>query len=245
MSGVIQDIERGQLRKGLPSFDPGDRVRVHFQVVEGSRRRTQVFEGIVIKRQGSGARETFTVRKQSFGVGVERTFPLHSPKIEKLEIAARGDVRRAKLYYLRGRIGKAARVAERRWGIDEELISAPVTAAEPEATDAEGVSQAREDAEVQAEAPETAESDEAAGPEAAEAEAAEPEAEAKTEEPAETEATEATDESVAEAEATSETAAEADAEAPEAGETEDNAAAEKADDEEPEEKSGDSGEDSA
>jgi large subunit ribosomal protein L19 len=146
MSSVIDDIERSQLRKGLPSFDPGDRVRVHFQVVEGSRRRTQVFEGIVLRRQGSGARETFTVRKQSFGVGVERTFPLHSPKIEKLEIAARGDVRRAKLYYLRGRIGKAARVAERRWGIDEELISAPA-AAEPEATDADGVSQAAEDAE--------------------------------------------------------------------------------------------------
>ena len=122
---VIESIERRQLKKGLPAFDPGDRVRVHFQVIEGTRRRTQVFEGIVIKRQGSGARETFTVRKQSFGVGVERTFPLHSPKIEKLEIAARGDVRRAKLYYLRGRVGKAARVAERRWGIDEELISAP------------------------------------------------------------------------------------------------------------------------
>ena len=160
MSSVIDDIERSQLRKGLPSFDPGDRVRVHFQVVEGSRRRTQVFEGIVLRRQGSGARETFTVRKQSFGVGVERTFPLHSPKIEKLEIAARGDVRRAKLYYLRGRIGKAARVAERRWGIDEELISAPAAAEEPEATDAEGVSQAQEDAEAQA--------DEAAGPVAAE-----------------------------------------------------------------------------
>ncbi len=157
MSSVIDDIERSQLRKGLPSFDPGDRVRVHFQVVEGSRRRTQVFEGIVLRRQGSGARETFTVRKQSFGVGVERTFPLHSPKIEKLEIAARGDVRRAKLYYLRGRIGKAARVAERRWGIDEELISTPA-AAEPEAVDAEGVSQAAEDAEVEAQA------DEAAGP---------------------------------------------------------------------------------
>ena len=143
MSSVIDSIERGQLRKGLPSFDPGDRVRVHFQVIEGSRRRTQVFEGIVLKRQGSGARETFTVRKQSFGVGVERTFPLHSPKIEKLEIAARGDVRRAKLYYLRGRIGKAARVAERRWGIDEELISAPTPTAadEPEAVDAEGVTQ--------------------------------------------------------------------------------------------------------
>jgi large subunit ribosomal protein L19 len=144
MSSVIDSIERDQLKKGLPSFDPGDRVRVHFQVIEGSRRRTQVFEGIVLKRQGSGARETFTVRKQSFGVGVERTFPLHSPKIEKLEIAARGDVRRAKLYYLRGRIGKAARVAERRWGIDEELISAPAVAEgadEPAAVDAEGVSQ--------------------------------------------------------------------------------------------------------
>ena len=142
MSSVIDSIERAQVKKGLPSFDPGDRVRVHFQVIEGNRRRTQVFEGIVLKRQGSGARETFTVRKQSFGVGVERTFPLHSPKIEKLEIAARGDVRRAKLYYLRGRIGKAARVAERRWGIDEELISAPVAAATSrEALDAEGVSQ--------------------------------------------------------------------------------------------------------
>jgi large subunit ribosomal protein L19 len=171
MSSVIQDIERSQLRKGLPSFDAGDRVRVHFQVVEGNRRRTQLFEGIVLRRQGSGMRETFTVRKQSFGVGVERTFPLHSPKIEKLEIAARGDVRRAKLYYLRGRIGKAARVAERRWGIDEELISTPTAAAEPEAVDAEGVGQAEEDAAVQADQPEGAEAqagqdgaDQAAGP---------------------------------------------------------------------------------
>ena len=133
MSSVIDSIERRQERQGLPSFSPGDRVRVHFQVVEGSRRRTQVFEGIVLRRQGSGARETFTVRKQSFGVGVERTFPLHSPKIEKLEIAARGAVRRAKLYYLRGRIGKAARVAERRWGIDDELISTPQPAADADA----------------------------------------------------------------------------------------------------------------
>lgn len=138
MSSVIDSIERRQLRQGLPAFDPGDRVRVHFQVIEGSRRRTQVFEGVVLRRQGSGARETFTVRKQSFGVGVERTFPLHSPKIEKLEIAARGDVRRAKLYYLRGRIGKAARVAERRWGIDEELVSAPAVAAEAKPVDSEG-----------------------------------------------------------------------------------------------------------
>jgi large subunit ribosomal protein L19 len=89
-------------------------VRVHFQVIEGTRRRTQVFEGVVLKRQGHGVRETFTVRKQSFGVGVERTFPVHSPKIERIEVAARGDVRRAKLYYLRGRVGKRARVRERR-----------------------------------------------------------------------------------------------------------------------------------
>jgi large subunit ribosomal protein L19 len=142
MSSVIDSIERAQLREGLPPFDPGDRVKVHFQVIEGTRKRTQVFEGVVLRRQGSGARETFTVRKQSFGVGVERTFPLHSPKIEKLEVAARGDVRRAKLYYLRGRIGKAARVAERRWGIDEAMVSsAPAAAAEPAPVDAEGVSQ--------------------------------------------------------------------------------------------------------
>jgi large subunit ribosomal protein L19 len=114
MSGVIESIERAQLRR-VPVFQAGDRVRVHFQVVEGTRRRTQVFEGVVIKRQGTGVRETFTVRKQSFGVGVERTFPLHSPKIEKIEVAARGDVRRAKLYYLRERVGRGARVRERRW----------------------------------------------------------------------------------------------------------------------------------
>jgi large subunit ribosomal protein L19 len=113
MSTVIQSLERSQLRR-VPEFDAGDRLRVHFQVIEGTRRRTQVFEGVVIKRQGHGVRETFTVRKQSFGVGVERTFPLHSPKIERIEVAARGDVRRAKLYYLRDRIGKRARVRERR-----------------------------------------------------------------------------------------------------------------------------------
>jgi large subunit ribosomal protein L19 len=121
MSGVIDSIERAQLRR-VPSFQAGDRVRVHFQVVEGTRRRTQVFEGIVIKRQGSGVRETFTVRKQSFGVGVERTFPVHSPKIERIEVAARGDVRRAKLYYLRKRVGRASRVRERRWTGTEEVI---------------------------------------------------------------------------------------------------------------------------
>src|SRR5258707_14755693 len=131
MSSVIDSIERDQLRKGLPSFSPGDRVRVHFQVVEGSRKRTQVFEGVVRRRQGSGARETFTVRKQSFGVGVERTFPLHSPKIEKLEVAARGAVRRAQLYYLRGRIGKAARVAERRFARTEEVVTHELLHAPP------------------------------------------------------------------------------------------------------------------
>jgi len=135
MSGIIESIERRQLNRE-PAFRPGDRVRVHFQVVEGNRRRTQVFEGVVLKRQGESARETFTVRKQSFGVGVERTFPVHSPKIEKLEVVARGEVRRAKLYYLRGRVGKRARVAERRWGIEDELL---VAEEEPEAVDSEGL----------------------------------------------------------------------------------------------------------
>ena len=121
MSGVIDSIERAQLRR-VPAFQAGDRVRVHFQVVEGSRRRTQVFEGVVLKRQGSGARETFTVRKQSFGVGVERTFPVHSPKIERIEVAGRGDVRRAKLYYLRDRVGRGARVRARRFTGEEPEI---------------------------------------------------------------------------------------------------------------------------
>ena len=123
MSTVIDSLERAQLRR-VPTFGPGDRVRVHFQVIEGQRRRTQVFEGVVIKRQGQGVRETFTVRKQSFGVGVERTFPVHSPKIERIEVAARGDVRRAKLYYLRDRVGKAARVRERRYTGPEEKVVA-------------------------------------------------------------------------------------------------------------------------
>jgi large subunit ribosomal protein L19 len=190
MSSVIDSIERRQQKQGLPPFAAGDRVRVHFQVVEGNRRRTQVFEGIVLRRQGSGARETFTVRKQSFGVGVERTFPLHSPKIEKLEIAARGDVRRAKLYYLRGRVGKAARVAERRWGIDEELISTPAPAAEePAAVDAEGVSQDELEAE-EAEAEEAeAEETDATPAEEASAEAEEGATDAKAPGAGETEDT--------------------------------------------------------
>src|SRR5687768_3536639 len=114
MANPIETLERRQLRPGIPEFKAGDTVRVHFQVIEGERRRVQVFEGIVIKRQGSGVRETFTVRKQSFGVGVERTFPVHSPKIERLEVAMVGDVNRAKLYYLRGRVGKKARIRELR-----------------------------------------------------------------------------------------------------------------------------------
>ena len=147
MSSVIESLERAQLRR-VPSFQAGDRLRVHFQVIEGTRKRTQVFEGVVIKRQGHGARETFTVRKQSFGVGVERTFPVHSPKIEKIEVAARGDVRRAKLYYLRDRVGKRARVPERRYTGPEErvvpgLLYDPAeaeaeAAAERKAVDAEG-----------------------------------------------------------------------------------------------------------
>jgi large subunit ribosomal protein L19 len=114
MSKVIEQLERAQVRGDLPQFKAGDTVRVHFKVIEGQRQRIQVFEGIVIKRQGGGARETFTVRKQSFGVGVERTFPLHSPKIDRIEVAAVGDVNRAKLYYLRGKVGKKARVRELR-----------------------------------------------------------------------------------------------------------------------------------
>jgi large subunit ribosomal protein L19 len=114
MSTIIQSIEQRQLRDGIPVFKAGDTVRVHFKVIEGARQRVQVFEGSVIKRQGSGLRETFTVRKNSFGVGVERTFPVHSPKIEKLEVAMIGDVNRAKLYYLRGRVGKKARIRELR-----------------------------------------------------------------------------------------------------------------------------------
>jgi large subunit ribosomal protein L19 len=245
MSSVIDSIERGQLRQGLPSFDPGDRVRVHFQVIEGNRRRTQVFEGIVLKRQGSGARETFTVRKQSFGVGVERTFPLHSPKIEKLEIAARGDVRRAKLYYLRGRIGKAARVAERRWGIDEKLISAtPAAAAEPGAVDAEGVTQEEAAAE---EAPPAPEGEEAAEAESVAETSESDQGEGTSEEPSQSDSSPSSegqqeaeqgeaDPPAAEAELS--TQAEGD------GETEENAAAD-ADDEGPAEEAGDSGEDSA
>jgi large subunit ribosomal protein L19 len=134
MSKVIEQLERAQLRSDLPQFKAGDTVRVHFKVIEGQRARIQVFEGIVIKRQGAGARESFTVRKQSFGVGVERTFPLHSPKIEKIEVAAVGDVNRAKLYYLRGKVGKKARVRELR---QDGLRAAASRQAEPEPAEPE------------------------------------------------------------------------------------------------------------
>jgi len=137
MSTVIQSIERAQLRR-VPDFGPGDRVKVHFQVIEGTRRRIQVFEGVVIKRQGHGVRETFTVRKQSFGVGVERMFPVHSPKIERIEVAARGDVRRAKLYYLRDRVGKRARVRERRYTGPEQVVESGLLYEPAQATDADG-----------------------------------------------------------------------------------------------------------
>ena len=130
MMNAIETIEKRQLRKGLPRFKAGDTVRVHFRVIEGQRSRVQVFEGIVIKRQGAGARETFTVRKQSFGVGVERTFPLHSPKVEKIEVVSIGDVNRAKLYYLRQKVGKKARVREKQQR--ERVPSARAAARAPE-----------------------------------------------------------------------------------------------------------------
>ncbi len=178
MSSVIDSLERAQLRR-VPTFDAGDRLRVHFQVIEGTRRRTQVFEGVVIKRQGHGARETFTVRKQSFGVGVERTFPLHSPKIERIEVAARGDVRRAKLYYLRGRVGKRARVRERRntgpeEAIQRELLYGPEAEADEtsaEAQDAPAADAGAAEPEAQTQAQEAAGE---AAPEEQEAAAGEP-----------------------------------------------------------------------
>jgi large subunit ribosomal protein L19 len=114
MHTAIADLERSQLRPDIPDFRPGDTLRVHVRVVEGTRSRVQVFQGVVIRRQGGGARETFTVRKISYGVGVERTFPVHSPAIDKIEVVSRGRVRRAKLYYLRSLRGKAARIRERR-----------------------------------------------------------------------------------------------------------------------------------
>jgi large subunit ribosomal protein L19 len=190
MSTVIESLERAQLRR-VPDFQAGDRVRVHFQVIEGTRRRTQVFEGVVIKRQGHGVRETFTVRKQSFGVGVERTFPVHSPKIERIEIAARGAVRRAKLYYLRDRVGKRARVRERRYVGPEQVVvpgllhdpeAEAAAAQQAEAADAAAAAEAAPagvDARVEAEASTTEEQAPAAEAQAPAAEAVEaPEADA-------------------------------------------------------------------
>ena len=182
MSTIIESIEQRQLRKDIPRFKAGDTVRVHFQVIEGQRRRVQVFEGIVIKRQGSGARETFTVRKQSFGVGVERTFPVHSPKIEKIEVGAIGDVNRAKLYYLREKIGKKARVRELRQTpaqlaaarAESEANQAALDAAAAEA-EAEAAAEAAAAAEPEPEVEEAP-----AEPEAESAPAEEPVAEAET-----------------------------------------------------------------
>jgi large subunit ribosomal protein L19 len=184
MSNVIQSLEQRQLRTNLPPFKAGDTVRVHFQVIEGQRRRVQVFEGIVLKRQGAGVRETFTVRKQSFGVGVERTFPVHSPKIERIEVTAIGDVNRAKLYYLRGKVGKRARVRARR-GValpeSELLTSAGAMPPEGEEVDEQLVAEAAEAAETE-EAPEESAAEE---PAAADVEAPpETEPEPAAEEPA-------------------------------------------------------------
>jgi large subunit ribosomal protein L19 len=195
---LIDTLERRQVR-AIPDFRVGDRVRVHFQVVEGTRRRTQVFEGVVLKEKGGSSRRTFTVRKLSFGVGVERTFPVHSPKIERIEVVGRGEVRRAKLYYLRGRVGRAARLREMRDFRPGEvgMLAAPEQApAEPAPADGSGqTGDVAEGAAVTAEAPEAADAAEEAAPEeepvvaeaaeetAAEAPAEEPAAEAPAEEP--------------------------------------------------------------
>jgi large subunit ribosomal protein L19 len=177
MSRVIESLEQRQLRTNLPPFKAGDTVRVHFQVIEGQRRRVQVFEGIVIKRQGAGVRETFTVRKQSFGVGVERTFPLHSPKIERIEVTAIGDVNRAKLYYLRGKVGKRARVrAKRGVALPESQLLVGAMPPEGEAVDEDLVAEAAEaEGEAAEEAEAAAVAAEAPGPEPESAVEPEPE----------------------------------------------------------------------
>ena len=182
MSSVIEKLERAQLQR-LPDIQSGDRVRVHVQVVEGNRRRTQVFEGVVISRSGHGVRETITVRKQSFGVGVERVFPLHSPKIEQIEVAGRGDVRRAKLYYLRDRVGRKARVRERTDLAPEEAIQRELLEGPPQPEEGampEDVEVTEEVLDAEAPVDETA-ADEAAAEEA-------PAEEAPAEEPAAEEA---------------------------------------------------------
>jgi large subunit ribosomal protein L19 len=211
MTELIETLERSQVRP-VPDFRVGDRVRVHFQVVEGTRRRTQVFEGVVLKEKGGGPQRTFTVRKLSFGVGVERTFPVHSPKIERIEVVGRGEVRRAKLYYLRGRVGRRARLREMRDFRPENVGTIGAAAAvAPEEAVAEPAAE-----------PEAAEA--AAAPEAAEAAAAPEAAEAEAEAAAEPEAPEA------EAAAEPEPAGEAE---PEAAEPEADEAAEGQQDEQP------------
>jgi large subunit ribosomal protein L19 len=152
MSKVIQALEQRQLRKDLPQFKAGDTAKVHFRVIEGSRSRIQVFEGTVIKRQGAGVRETFTVRKQSFGVGVERTFPLHSPKIDRIEIVQVGDVNRAKLYYLRKKVGKKARVRAKQYGGPVFSTDAPPADEEADQLDEGGEPDAEDDVAPEAEA---------------------------------------------------------------------------------------------
>jgi large subunit ribosomal protein L19 len=181
MNRVIESLEQRQVRTDLPPFKAGDSVRVHFQVIEGQRRRVQVFEGIVIKRQGAGLRETFTVRKQSFGVGVERTFPVHSPKIEKIEVTAIGDVNRAKLYYLRGKVGKRARVRAKR-GVPLPVMETAPTESDmpPEDVEAEGLDEVAAEQKAAAEEP-------AAEEPAAEEAAPEPDAEAEAQPEAEPE----------------------------------------------------------
>ena len=127
---VLDAVDAASLRSDVPSFRPGDEIKIHVRVIEGNKSRIQVFQGIIIRRQGSGVRETFTIRKLSYGVGVERTFPLHTPVIEKYEVVRRGDVRRAKLYYLRDLRGKASKIKERR-GANNEFIQEEVVAAKP------------------------------------------------------------------------------------------------------------------
>jgi large subunit ribosomal protein L19 len=177
MSKIIEELERAQLRDGIPQFKAGDTVRVHFQVIEGERRRVQVFEGVVIKRQGAGVRETFTVRKQSFGVGVERTFPVHSPKIEKIEVGAVGDVNRAKLYYLRGRVGKKARIREIRQDRVKDAVAEPPAAEPQEAEPEEAEPEEAEPQEAEEVEPEAVEEQAAEAPLEAEVEAEAPDGE--------------------------------------------------------------------
>ena len=178
MNKIIEQIEQRQLRPEVPQFKAGDTVRVHFKVIEGQRQRIQVFEGIVIKRQGAGVRETFTVRKSSFGVGVERTFPLHSPKINKIDVISIGDVNRAKLYYLRAKIGKKARVrAKLEQRVSKTAVATP-EAVEPENVEPEAAEPAKigKKARVRAKLEQRGTKTAVATPEAVEPENVEPEA---------------------------------------------------------------------